>query len=467
MNTAPFIHLIKTPLNYYIYDVNTNEFLKVDEDIYYYFKKGNYNNPIKKKLEDIINKGYLSTNRPKKMCHSKSKYLKYNLDENVEQINIQMTQQCNFRCTYCTYMEQDITQNRIHNNVKMTKKLAFDIVDFFVNHSKNQRKVCIGFYGGEPMLEFNLIKEIVEYAKYSFDGKDLSFTISTNGSLFNNENLDFFSNNNFSILVSLDGPEKIHNESRKFAKNGAGSYGVVEKNLMKIKNNYSELYKKIIFNAVIDSRNDIEKIYNYFENELFINNTVQFNEIDEIFFVEKTIPSNKYLINKNKEQFKAYLNYFNIINNQQKSKVEQKNVFKSIDKIIKRMEDKAPIGDEMSHSGPCIPGQKRLFINVFGDFYPCERVNEGSEAVTIGNIKSGFDYEKADKILNICKLTEEECKNCWAIFHCLICVKSCDNNGKLSREFKLSHCASIKKIVESNFKEYLLFKEINEELLNG
>ena len=98
------------------------------------------------------------------------------------------------------------------------------------------------------------------------------------------------------------------------------------------------------------------------------------------------------------------------------------------------------LGEKEHHSGPCIPGQLRLFVNTNGDFYPCERVSESSKEMVIGNVESGFDYKKIIKLLNIGMLTEGECKNCYAIRNCTICSASADDNGILSRNVKLRAC---------------------------
>ena len=116
----------------------------------------------------------------------------------------------------------------------------------------------------------------------------------------------------------------------------------------------------------------------------------------------------------------------------------------------------------MSHYGPCIPGQRRLFIDVNGGFYPCERVSETSDAMNIGNVRDGFDFEKARSLLNISQLTEKQCKNCFALRHCNLCAKYCDNNGELSSELKLSNCKNVRFAAEDTFKNYLMFKELKQ-----
>ena len=116
----------------------------------------------------------------------------------------------------------------------------------------------------------------------------------------------------------------------------------------------------------------------------------------------------------------------------------------------------------MAPSGPCIPGQRRAFITTQGDIFPCERVNENSDIFKIGNIETGFDVEKAKVLLNIGKLTEDDCKNCWVLRHCSLCAGYCDNQGELSGELKRSYCRRVQMNVEHNMKLYVLLHEMEQ-----
>ncbi len=93
------------------------------------------------------------------------------------------------------------------------------------------------------------------------------------------------------------------------------------------------------------------------------------------------------------------------------------------------------------HSGPCVPGQIRLFMNADGYFYPCERVSEESQVMRIGHVDEGFNLDKVRVLLNIGKLTEQECKNCFALRGCTICAMNADDGTALSSEKKTRQCA--------------------------
>ena len=118
-------------------------------------------------------------------------------------------------------------------------------------------------------------------------------------------------------------------------------------------------------------------------------------------------------------------------------------------------------------SGPCVPGRKKVFVNVDGILYPCEKVSENSVNMKIGTVKDGFDIEKVREMINISRLTEKECKNCWAYRFCKSCIKEIEENGRFSSERRRNECANMLKVVEREMKEYLLVNEYKQEYVGG
>lgn len=110
--------------------------------------------------------------------------------------------------------------------------------------------------------------------------------------------------------------------------------------------------------------------------------------------------------------------------------------------------------------GPCVPGLQRLFADADGNFFPCERVNETSEIMQIGDVDSGINASKVKELLNVGKITEDICKKCWAFRFCTSCAVYAEDGDKLSAQKRLSRCSSIKNTVEANLKEYCVLKEL-------
>ena len=92
--------------------------------------------------------------------------------------------------------------------------------------------------------------------------------------------------------------------------------------------------------------------------------------------------------------------------------------------------------------------------------FPCERVSENSEVMNLGNIYTGFEIEKVRQLLNIGKITEKECKSCWAFRFCTICAMKADCGDKLSAEKKIKSCDSVRASIEDRLKDYYTFIEM-------
>jgi uncharacterized protein len=140
---------------------------------------------------------------------------------------LNISQKCNMKCTYC------YADGGAYNAPEqlMDKKTAEACVDFLLNAS-NVETCWIYFFGGEPLLNFDVLKHVVEYGKQraSIMGKELRFAITTNGTLLNEEIIKCFADNNFLVLLSLDGPKDFQDIQRPF-KSGKGSYDVIKRHL--------------------------------------------------------------------------------------------------------------------------------------------------------------------------------------------------------------------------------------------
>ena len=136
------------------------------------------------------------------------------------------------------------------------------------------------------------------------------------------------------------------------------------------------------------------------------------------------------------------------------------NTVKEIDSYLKYIHEKLNNKDIIQpiwhHNGPCIAGVNRLFVNVYGDFYPCERGYE-EPVLSIGNIETGYNMKKILEFLNIGLVTEEDCKTCWAMRYCKMCVLQCyDIEQKvISKQCKKIHCEAQRKTVLEEIKKYI------------
>lgn len=92
--------------------------------------------------------------------------------------------------------------------------------------------------------------------------------------------------------------------------------------------------------------------------------------------------------------------------------------------------------------------------------FPCERVAEKSEVMKIGNLNKGFDMDKVRNLLNVGKITEKECKSCWAINYCSLCCQKADGGDHLSKTVKLPYCKISKENAYYDIAEICVLREL-------
>lgn len=462
----PFIKLLRTPKGFYFYEVNRNEIVQVEKDTFILLNKilaGQSLDGVEQttvdKLNNIKNKGYLSTKRIKKIKHPMTDDLKYILNNKMQKMTLQLTQNCNFRCSYCIYSGNNNDKQRQHTNVVMSFDTAKKAIDFLCEHSRDSNFLNISFYGGEPLLEFELMKKATEYAKKKLFGKHLTFNMTTNGSLFTNEIVEFCIDNEINVLVSLDGPKEIHDKHRKFA-NGKGTFDVITSNISDIKNEYPQFFERLNFNMVVDPNNDPDCINTItIDYGMFEKDKMMLNLIDDNYFEEKNNVSDSFIIKTQYDAFIAYLSYFGRVDERFVTTLSKEAAIDVL-KDIEKMGGTDCMPDEAAPGGPCIPGALRCLADVHGNLFPCERCSETSKAMCIGSLEHGFDIQKAKNILNIGAITEEQCKNCWSVIHCTICASQVEDNDTFSEQMKLSKCMDVRNRTEAKLRDIIMLSEI-------
>jgi uncharacterized protein len=195
----PLVLPIKTPFGFYFYEAQRNEIVSIDKELFNYLYqiiiKNNYDVEIsdecKKRIGELQEFGYLLPSQIKRLEHPQTKTIETMLERKLTMVTFQLTQRCNLRCDYCIYSENS-DYNRSHADNKMSFKTAKKIVDFYYTHTIDSEKVAFAFYGGEPTIEFDLIRKIVSYVNRLFEGKEILYRMTTNATLFTDEMIEFF-----------------------------------------------------------------------------------------------------------------------------------------------------------------------------------------------------------------------------------------------------------------------------------
>lgn len=458
----PFIHLFKTPKNFYFYDVNRNENIKIEKEMYDYLENSiksashKKNMELEKRLELFKDKGYLSTNKVEEIEHPFSQLLDTQVNRQMEMLILQVTQNCNLRCSYCPYSSNDGT-NRLHSNKNMTWELAKQSIDYYKSKTVDTGKVVLSFYGGEPLLEFKLIRKCVDYFKTTFIGKKLEFHMTTNATLIDNTIAKYLEKNNFKVTVSLDGTKFTNDRNRKFLNKTDSVFDVVTSNIQMIKKDYKKLYKDLNINMVMDQRLPYQIYLDMFEKIDYLKDIeIRMTTIDDTSLINKIEPSSKF-----SEQYLYYkfLTYIYLLGGIDLSK--EKHILNHFIDECKESLDGLNRGTKLNKSsaptGTCLIGKERLMVNVDGNIYPCERLSETIERNCIGKIDNGIEMNKAVDLLNIAKLNKYNCIECFAFRHCTLCPKAYDS---LEHESMIQNC----NICRMSFHEKLIGIEILNEI---
>lgn len=261
---APLFELFRTTNSHYIYDTNKNQIYHISKecsDILGKVKRGVLSVPQaaaeSDEIRDLCARGLLSDNRVETLEHPYTPLLHPLLTRRIQKITLQLTQNCNFRCSYCHYTSNTGNQ-RLHTDHKMPLDMAKKAIVFLREHSVDTSEVYIGFYGGEPLLEFDMLEELVLFAEKELAGKKINYTLTTNAVLLTDYIIEFFMQYHVNLLISLDGSKESHDKNRVFAATGKGTFDSIIHKLQEISVKYPDYFKKITINMVMDPSTDFD-----------------------------------------------------------------------------------------------------------------------------------------------------------------------------------------------------------------
>ncbi|MCD6115638.1 radical SAM protein [bacterium] len=476
MVNKPFIKKIRINDKYYIYDVNTNEILKVDklnytfvdnieDDITYKISKI-YNSPkninkVKEEINLFTKKGYFSTHRPKInyfRTEPFKKRIKESMLSNISKITLVVTEDCNLRCKYCIYSDS-YKYHRIHSEKYMSLTVMKKAVDFYLKYSSKVQEKTISFYGGEPLLNFKLIAACVKYIKEKHKGA-IRLLMTTNATLLNKDIIKYLVENNFSLLISLDGPERIHDRYRVF-KNSKGTFNTIMRNLKIMESMYPDYYKKKVrFNMVLAPPYHFSELNQFIINEEIIAKAVRVkcamvNKKNTVFFKQFS-PAER---EKHIESFVNILNNFKrkLSKNEKPSKLEMSLFRMKYLNYHRRV--CTTLSTEVPSHGQCTFPERGIFINSDGTFNFCSYIED---VYNLGSVFNGFDFNKIYNFYtDLEDLYSKYCFNCWAVRFCQKCVKDFNRNGIIDEELFRKKCNNIREGIYNDLVSYITIREQN------
>ena len=451
MNEKPIIKTFFYKNRFFMYTPYSNNLLRITPDQFKQLKDLEFlgineylqkNNEIPEchDIVSLIENGFITGPFIEEVKHPSTDYYNTITNRGVQRLILQVTQKCNFACRYCHNIHSR-SARFLTERLDMSWDIAKKSVDYFINHSQDSESVDIYFYGGEPLLNFSLIKHVVEYTNMRINTKEVTYHITTNASLLTEKMAIFLEANRFKIAISLDGDKERQNWARKFA-NGNATFDVVWKNVQMLLSIFKGHSEDLLFLPVVFIDEDKQFVQQFFKSKginrsqiLFLNANT--SGIDYMHGVLQAETENEGVIDT------KWVKYDSVDDDE-------------FNEFLKKYADKRGVSKIWHHAGTCIPGYFKIFVNAKGLFYPCENAPECSD-ICIGNVSNGINAERAIRLLNIGSLSKNGCVNCWAVRFCRMCALFCVDEEKkcISREIKQLNCDSYKNHALKLLKKYV------------
>ena len=317
----------------------------------------------------------------------------------VKALCLHIAHDCNLACKYCFAEEGEYHGRRALMSYEVGRKA----LDFLIRNSGSRRNLEVDFFGGEPLMNWQVVKDLVAYGREQekVHDKHFRFTVTTNGVLLNDEIQEFINKEMDNVVLSLDGRKEINDQMRPF-RNGKGSYDLIVPKFQKLaeSRNQEKYYIRGTFTRNnLDFSNDILHFADLGFKQMSIEPVVG-EESDPYAIREEDIPK----------------------------------ICEEYDKLAKIMieREKEGKGFHFFHfmidleGGPCISkrlsgcgsGTEYLAVTPWGDLYPCHQF-VGKEEFLMGNVDEGITKpEIAEEFRGCSVYSKEKCKDCFAKFYC-------------------------------------------------
>ncbi len=317
----------------------------------------------------------------------------------VKALCLHIAHDCNLACRYCFAEEGEYHGRR----ELMSFEVGKAALDFLIQNSGSRRNLEVDFFGGEPLMNFDVVKELVKYGREQekIHDKKFRFTLTTNGVLLNDEILEFANSEMGNLVLSIDGRKEVNDRMRPF-RGGQGSYDLIVPK----------------FQKAAESRNQ----NNYYVRGTFTHNNTDFCEdvmhLADLGFKQISVepvvalPEEEYAI-KESDLDKLFQQY-DMLAKEIIRRNKQGNSFNFFHFMID-LEGGPCVAKRLSGCGS---GTEYLAVTPWGDFYPCHQF-VGNEKFLMGNVWEGIKREDIRKDFLKCNVySKEKCRDCFAKFYC-------------------------------------------------
>lgn len=486
---SPFVKLFQTRFGNYLYDPGTNKVLKCNDGVYAaidLFRQHDVGTALARlgalfeedvieqaleEITDTMERESILLADPSLISFDSLHFsrLETELAENLGQVILEVTEECNLRCSYCVYNDI-VGESRNHGTARMAFPTAQKAMDYLAARSSRQRTPSVTFYGGEPLLRFDFIRRCVAYARTVFRDKEVQFAVTTNGTTVTEEIARFLVQNEFGVTVSIDGPEEIHDGYRVFP-DGKGSFAPAMKGLRTLVDAYGEkaqsrinlsmVYTPPFSSARLDAIASLWR-ENPWLGDIYAGITYPHDGSIPV----ETVSSEEDLIeDKSLSAWGADFYFENYHRNERATPLAKSFIDRGLLKIFRRPIFDAPVRT-IHLNGCCVPGARKIFVAAAGGISMCERVHRA--APELGHVDTGIDPDRVKSVF-VTEYAEKslpQCARCWAHRLCGICYTDAYTNRVFDDSRKVPVCEGVVRTVEEQLKLYTMLLHVNPEGLN-
>ncbi|MBE6187924.1 MAG: radical SAM protein [Rikenellaceae bacterium] len=334
----------------------------------------------------------------------------------VDSFILGLTEQCNLRCTYCCYSGK-YANKRVHSTASMDYN-GIDKIFAYINSFTSKRPIKIFIYGGEPLLNYDLVQYAIVEARKLWKN-DVNFTVSTNGTTLTRERIDWLVANNVILAVSIDGTKPFHDRHRVDAL-GNGSYSKLYESLSYIKLTYPEYVKDLVLIMTLASLDKIIDIAEAWHNDDILHDMspTMMNSLAPNF--SHGVDCADY------DEVKGFYTKLLDTYTEHRDWIVLK---KLLEACIAYWKER-PIFNPSSAvpMATCLPNNTKLYIDAKLQIGVCEMM---ADNYRIGNINDGIDWDRANTIVHdYYNRRINRCKDCSAIRMCNMCLTAMEHTDE-------------------------------------